>query len=529
MSDRRPDAPIRVTLVLPRQTVPVWLRNILISLQNANFVSLSVIAVTIEQDRIQSRKSPYDLWMWLEKTVFRNKIAAAEHSENLVDISAAYESEPPDRFSIAKADELNQVILRSSAELIVWMLPGRPSAETIAVATHGVLTIAGAFDRAFGFREFTNGEPATRCDVIVYGTTPSEDSVLATSFAATDPLLIARGIVGVRAKSAALLMATIKRTWCQADPRLDGLPNDTMEPYRRVPPGFLRTVWGLLRIYARHSMAVLMRPLHFEQWQLAFRIGGDRLDQEGLQRLAPAHKGFWADPFVAERDGRKFIIFEELSTETSRGHLVAIEIRANGEVGEPVDIMRSEHHLSYPFLFEFGDSLFMVPECGDSGRVEVFRCEQFPDRWVPHAVLLDGVRAFDPTLIEHDGLWWMFVTIQHDGNSASDELHLFYANGPFDEWTPHPLNPVRLDVRAARPAGALFRRNGKLFRPAQDCSGRYGWAISIQEVLRMTTEEYAEVEVRRISADWAADGLGTHTVNQANGVTVYDFEAKRRT
>ena len=45
----------------------------------------------------------------------------------------------------------------------------------------------------------------------------------------------------------------------------------------------------------------------------------------------------------------------------------------------------------------------------------------------------------------------------------------------------------------------------------------------------MTTEEYAEVEVRRISADWAADGLGTHTVNQANGVTVYDFEAKRRT
>ena len=522
MSHPGTDAPIKVTLVLPRQEVPVWLRNIFISLRNADFISLRVAAVNTEQDRDQSKTSLYRLWMWLETTVFRHKIAAAEHSEDLVDISGEYESEPPDRFSIATLDGLDQIIRFGSAELIVWMLPDRPPAEIISTAKHGVLTIADAFDKAFGFREFAKSEPATRCDVIVYGIAPSEDRVLTTSFAATDNTLLARGINGVRAKCAALLIATIKRVWCQADPRLDGLPSHSIEPFRRVPPNFLRTVWRLLRKYGRYFLAVLMRPLHFDQWQLAYRFGGDRLDQEGLQRLAPAHKGFWADPFVAERDGRKFIIFEEFSAETLRGHIAAIEIGADGEVGKPVDVMRGEHHLSYPFLFEYDDSLFMVPECAASGRVEVFRSEQFPHRWIPHAVLLDDVCAFDPTLIEHDGMWWMFVTIQHDGNSSCDELHLFYAAGPFDEWTPHPLNPVRLDVRAARPAGALFRRNGKLFRPAQDCSGRYGWAISIQEVLRMTTEEYAEIEVRRISADWAVDAQGTHTINQANGVTVYD-------
>ena len=125
-------------------------------------------------------------------------------------------------------------------------------------------------------------------------------------------------------------------------------------------------------------------------------------------------------------------------------------------------------------------------------------------------------------------MWWMFVTIQHDGNSTNDELHLFYAASPFDAWTPHPLNPVRLDVRAARSAGAMFHGKGKLFRPAQDCSGRYGWAISIQEVRCMTTEDYKELEVGRITSDWAVGAHGTHTINQVSGVTVYDCEAKCR-
>lgn len=122
----------------------------------------------------------------------------------------------------------------------------------------------------------------------------------------------------------------------------------------------------------------------------------------------------------------------------------------------------------------------------------------------------------------------MFVTIQHDGNSTDDELHLFYSSGPFDEWTAHPLNPIQLDVRCARPAGSLFTEQGRLFRPAQDCSASYGWAISIQEVQCMTTEDYKETAVGRISPDWAIGARATHTVNHASGVTVYDCEAKCR-
>lgn len=520
------DSPIRVTLVLPRQATPVWLRNILVALRKADFISLNVVTVLLECGRYQSRSPQFSLWMWLEATAFGHKIAVVDRSEDLTDISEEFESGHRD--VNGTIDDLHRSIEPGRADIVVWMLPDRPPAELVSRTKNGVLTIADAFETTFGFREFVEQEPAIRCDVIVYGNAPNEDRVLASSFVATDAVLFARGISGARAKCQALLMSSIKRIWRHADPRLDGIPRQATKPYNRKPPSFLRTVWGLLQFCGRYLAIQLMRPFYFDQWQLAYRMGGDRMDQNGLQRLAPSHTGFWADPFIAEKDGRKFIFFEELSPVTTRGHIAAIEIFSDGRLGEPINVLTRDYHLSYPFLFEYEDSLYMVPECAESGRVEVFRCEEFPQRWESHTVLLDGVRAFDPTLIEHDGMWWMFITMQHDGNSVNDELHLFFATSPFDEWTPHPLNPVKLDVRSARPAGAIFRDNGKLLRPAQDCSGRYGRAISIQEVRCMTPEKYEEVELRRISADWAIGAHATHTINQASGVTIYDCEINRR-
>ena len=524
----RPDAQIQVTLVMPQHKVPVWLQNLFFSLHKAEFVSLYVVVLTTEPRKSEPASLLFDAWKWLDTKVFRRKVSAVEHSENLVDICGEFDAEQNGGFSTATLDDATHCIQRREADVIVWMLSDRPPTGTISVAKFGVWTIADAFNKALGFRELVNREPVTRCDLIIYGNAPSDDRILATTFATTDCLSLARGINAIRVKCEALLLATIRRTYRRADPRIDGSPVNTTERVNRASPGFLQLGRGLLHIYGQYSVKLLARPFYFDQWQIAYRIGGNRLDQEGLKRLAPSHRGFWADPFVAEDDGRTFIFFEEFLQETSRGHICAIEIGPDGEVGQPINVLHSEYHLSYPFLFRYDGSLYMVPECAESGRVEVFRCTRFPDVWEPHAVLLDGVCAFDPTLIEHDGMWWMFVTIQHDGNSTDDELHLFYASGPFDEWTAHPLNPIQLDVRSARPAGSLFREQGRLFRPSQDCSARYGWAISIQEVRCMTTEDYKELEVGRITSDWAVGAHGTHTINQASGVTVYDCEAKCR-
>ena len=64
--------------------------------------------------------------------------------------------------------------------------------------------------------------------------------------------------------------------------------------------------------------------------------------------------------------------------------------------------------------------------------------------------------------------------------------------------------------------------NGKLCRPAQDCSKRYGYAIVIEEITTLDTDEYAETEVARIDPDWLDGLVGTHTFNCDGDLEVID-------
>ena len=122
----------------------------------------------------------------------------------------------------------------------------------------------------------------------------------------------------------------------------------------------------------------------------------------------------------------------------------------------------------------------------------------------------------------------MFVNITVDGAVFDHEdLHLFHAESPLGPWRPHRRNPVKSDVRSARPAGRLFRRGGAWYRPSQDCAKRYGYDIIINKIDAWDIDKYAEVEVDRISPDWRQGVVTTHTINACTGLTVIDGQIRR--
>ena len=82
------------------------------------------------------------------------------------------------------------------------------------------------------------------------------------------------------------------------------------------------------------------------------------------------------------------------------------------------------------------------------------------------------------------------------------------------------------DVRRARPAGGIFPHQGRLYRPAQDCSGGYGYGLRIHEILTFNPTEYAEREVARVEPNWDKSICGVHQFSHASRLTVIDF--KRR-
>ena len=267
-----------------------------------------------------------------------------------------------------------------------------------------------------------------------------------------------------------------------------------------------------------------------DQWALAYRFKTSPGDLNNtlyrFKDLTPPKELFWADPCAVKAGDRYYVFLEEYSYANAKGHISVMELdRKKGVIQGPETILDRDYHLSYPFVFEWNGDYYMVPESAANKTIELYRSTSFPFEWKLEKVLMTGVRAKDATLVQVDGSWWMFVSIAE--NCIPDELSLFYANCPLGPWTPHPRNPVKSDVRGSRPAGPLFEWNGEVYRPAQNSSGRYGYATSINRITKLDREDFQEEEVSTILPNWKKDLLGTHTLSIAGDLTVVDCLMKR--
>jgi hypothetical protein len=227
-----------------------------------------------------------------------------------------------------------------------------------------------------------------------------------------------------------------------------------------------------------------------------------------------------ADPFVVEVRDTAYLFFEQVQPGTP-GRIAVAELDGATLRGITTCLAR-DHHLSYPFVFEDGGSMFLMPESLATKSVELYRASHFPREWVHERTLLANVLAVDPTLVQHEGRWWLFVGTSATGASPSEELSIFHSRSLHGEWTPHPENPVVADVRWARPAGRVFRVGDSLVRPAQNGSGGYGRSIALRRIVTLTTEHYMEEAIGELTADWLRGAHATHTFGRGRNVEVTD-------
>jgi hypothetical protein len=240
-------------------------------------------------------------------------------------------------------------------------------------------------------------------------------------------------------------------------------------------------------------------------------------------RLMPdRHMGFAADPFPIEWRGRLGVFFERLDYQSNIGEIWYQAFNDTGPTGEPVPVIREPWHLSYPFLIEENGDLYMIPEASMTRGVTLYRCIAFPDRWEPVARLLDNVEAADATVFRHGGRYWMTSVVRNGVGGYSDTLAIHHAPGLFGPWEPHARNPVVVDARFARPAGAVIATPHGLFRPVQDCSRGYGKALAIMRIDRLDPENFAQTCVSYMSPGRTWPGARLHTINRSGRLECID-------
>ena len=286
-------------------------------------------------------------------------------------------------------------------------------------------------------------QPAPAPHITVLGGTAGALRPLACGRPAMeDPLVLARALEDLLPRLVTLLIQAVTlldRDWSAARPRRQGC----RPPRRGAPPFSSRAAcaasWrtGSARRAAgpltggSPSGATAMPPT--ARWPTTPRASAPTLSSS----KTPAAFGCST---------------EEYPYATNKG---VIGCLAAGEaLGEPRVVLEESFHLSYPLVLRHKGAIFMLPEMSAACRVQLYRADPFPDRWLPDAVLLEDCRLADATPVLHEGRWWLFATANEDCGSSWDQLHLFHAPDLLGPWTPHAGNPVLIDAGAARPRRA---------------------------------------------------------------------------
>jgi hypothetical protein len=233
---------------------------------------------------------------------------------------------------------------------------------------------------------------------------------------------------------------------------------------------------------------------------------------------------FLADPFGLWRDGRLHLFAEAYDYRTRHGIIDHLELDADYRTVRRSTVIREPWHLSYPVVFEAEGETWMTPEAFRSGTFTLYRAKPFPDVWEPVTTIAFDTPAIDPTFFQWEGRWW--CAYSPDGTQADKQgkLHLAYADRLRGPWTPHPGNPVRIDLASSRPGGMPFVHEGRLHLPVQDCTRTYGGDLRLL-VLNVLTPERFEAEATPILKGPADAGRytgGRHTLAACGPVTLFD-------
>lgn len=262
------------------------------------------------------------------------------------------------------------------------------------------------------------------------------------------------------------------------------------------------------------------------QWRIALRSAEDPLyarsdatSLDGFRWLRTPAGRFWADPFLLDHGNESWLFFEEFDEATGKGHIAGLRIEDDGSAGPSQVVVARPYHLSYPHVFEHDGEVFMVPESQEAGRIDLLRARRFPDDWVQETTLLP-LRAVDNTVFEHDGEWWMLASPRVVAGHAA-LTYVWRAPRLTGPWRLASHVPLNDDVRSARGAGRVFRHEGSLWRPSQDCSVHYGRALGFSSILQLG-EAPRERPVRVVQAQGVRGLVGIHTYNRSHRWEVID-------
>ncbi|EJN02143.1 hypothetical protein [Phyllobacterium sp. YR531] len=379
-----------------------------------------------------------------------------------------------------------------------------------------------------GFWEVQAREALTVVQLIARKSTQNEPIIIATASYNTKYSAALNGAF-IKEKSVLLLLRELRRL---AETRTH--PTTTV-----IPPANIRTSPRLLDSVAYlgqlsrnivEKLAIRTRAklgLNARSWGVY--LGDGSIESFAPDKAVPLKlaAGMWAaDPFLFRWQEKDYIFFE-CFPDNSKNAWISVACLSGNDVEFLGTCLRTSYHLSYPFVFNDGTDIYMIPETHQTDRVEIWRCTQFPLRWELHSTALEGKSPADTTMFKVKGKWWLLTSLSdhHTFMDHSSELYAFSVDGPaLKTVIPHKRNPVIIGSDVARNGGRVHILGDRILRPSQcNSHGIYGYGLNIQEITKLDEEEYLEETIKLIRPDFMVGIVGCHHIDTLGNRFVIDL------
>ncbi len=272
-------------------------------------------------------------------------------------------------------------------------------------------------------------------------------------------------------------------------------------------------------------------PLFAESWNVAWRKkerGSILFDRDTPFIIIKNSYRYWAaDPFVIEKDGKTYIFSELYDYIKCRGILGCCELKERGEI-KWVPIITEKFHLSYPYIIESKDKIFLMPESEAGNSLLLYEAIDFPYKWKKVKILRDNVNYADTT-----PLIWKEQRFALTHN-VKDPFHPKLLMIDLDNECPDKEIETDSPLRT-RPAGKNFMLDHACIRPAQNstnCNDGYGKNLIFYEYYIDGESCYSEKVLSEIFPEDLCyttkiylDGM--HTYNSSEHFEVVDIKTRR--
>lgn len=263
----------------------------------------------------------------------------------------------------------------------------------------------------------------------------------------------------------------------------------------------------------------MIKKMFYEDiWFLAYR----KIDENKYTLIKSSKRYWYADPFLFKHNNEVFIFCEVYDRFYDRGFIGYAKFDLERQFKFNKAICK-EYHMSYPCIFEYQGTIYIIPETKQNKTIELYKAKDFPYSWELDCILKDNIEAVDSTVVNFENRLLLYTYINLGKNKVFRVYNLDIENKKLNESEYEDIIDEKL---VGRPAGNIIYNEGLYLRPTQDNRKTYGENIFLFEINKnanifgIKCDKMISTKKIKFEEDCLATKI--HTINHCGNIEIID-------